>query len=142
MRETVQGVKRVSPRRSKRPASRLSVSGFWGFRVIRNRTPGSEASVPGTASAGRGRTPRPAETPSEGPWVTRVAGVRSCFFRPAAPDGRLGRDLFLSGPACRTSRAAQRRVKVGSHPTRLETRTKESNMCASRRVDNETREAQ
>ena len=141
MRETVQGVKRVSPRRSKRPASR-SLVGAFGVTVIRNRTPGFGASRLRAASAGRGRTPRPAETPSEGPWVTRVAGVRSCFFRPAAPDGRLGRDLFLSGPACRTSRAGQRRVKVGSHPTRLETRTKESNMCASRRVDNETREAQ
>ena len=136
MRETVQGVKRVSPRRSKRPASRSSCRGFRSFRGIRNRTAGFGASRKGAASAGRGRTPRPAETPSEGSSVTRVAGVRFCFFRPASLDGRLGRDLSSLGSACRIPETIQRRVKVGSHPTRLETRTKESNMCASRRVDN------
>lgn len=71
---------------------------------------------------------------------------RGVFFPAVLP----GRDLCLLRGLARsfgdrqtlTAGSPERRVEVGSHPTRLETRTKESNMCASRRVCYETREAQ
>ena len=100
------------------------------------------------ASGGPSRTPRPtgcAVTRDSDFSVLRVAAC--CFSLHRVPSFRAvlpGRDLSVCPCSFieATSADPERRVEVGSHPTRLETRTKESNMCASRRVTIETREAQ
>ena len=61
----------------------------------------------------------------------RVVGNGGRGFGRARPSGGSGRST-RSCPVFLTEISGE--YKVGSHPTRLETRTKESNMYASRRV--------
>ena len=148
MRETVQGVKRVSPRRTNvdcYPAfgcmpRRLKMM-RWSFDD--HSGVGIGLAAPKSASSATSRTLRPID---DALWLHGLGlsefAMRFAVSLRAAPcpnhtsivtclrtAERIG---VTPGRYCSRPRAESKRV--GTYSTRLETRTKESNMYASRRV--------
>ena len=148
MRETVQGVKRVSPRRTNvdcYPAfgcmpRRLKMM-RWSFDD--HSGVGNGLAAPKSASSATSRTLRPiGDVCGYTVWgLASFDAVRAVSLRAAPCPNHTPIVTCLRTAECigvtpgrYRSRPRAESKRVGTYSTRLETRTKESNMYASRRV--------
>lgn len=102
-----------------------------GGRVPRGGAPVSGGAGPPLPR--RDRSPTPARPPSGGgSGRGGLSPVRPGRVAPSGPGGREEKEAFLFlGHAGRRSERTGSAAMSATHPTRLETRTKESNTCAS-----------